>query len=225
MPVVASLLPFALLLGALAAEKGFSSFESFLMSAIVLAGSAQYAAVNTWEQTFAGHTPLYLSLGIATFVINFRHVFMSASLRRHMGQFPLAGKIVAFLFMADEIWALSEMRAIRRPLTPIFYLGLVLPFYIVWTFGTALGTQFGSMVHDPQKYGFDFAFIAIFISLIVGFRDRAGFIPTILASAVAATMVHQFFPGPASIAAGAIAGIVAAALAHNPQALHQEMVS
>ncbi len=215
-PVTASLLPFALLLGALAAEKGISTLESGLMSALVLAGSGQYAAVNTWDQTFAGQTPLYLSLGIASLIINFRHVFMSASLRRHMVNFPRAIKIISLFFMADEVWAMSEMRACRRPLTPLFYLGLAAPFYLCWVFGTALGTQFGSMVENPALYGFDFAFIAIFICLIVGFRDRPGFAPTLLASATVAVVVDHFAPGPASIACGAIAGIAAAGLAYTP---------
>jgi len=212
LPATMSLAPFALLLGALAADKGLSTLESTLMSVMVFAGSAQYAAVDTWQSP-----PMLWSLAIATLVINMRHVFMSASIRRHMGKFPKLAKVISLLFLADEIWAFAELRATHHRLTPCYFAGLVVPFYSCWVIFTMLGAELGSMVKDPTQYGFDFAFVAIFITLIMGFRDRSGFFPTLITSAVVATLVNQIFPGPASIASGAIAGVIAAGITHTPQ--------
>ncbi|MGE0579951.1 MAG: branched-chain amino acid ABC transporter permease, partial [Reyranella sp.] len=78
------------------------------------------------------------------------------------------------------------------------------------------GAYVGRLIRDPRAWGFDFAFIAIFIGLIVGFRTRPGFVVTVMASAGAATLVHLIQPGPLSIAVGAAAGILAAAIAVEP---------
>ena len=68
-------LPIGLLFGALAAGKGLSPLEVFLMSALVFAGGAQFAAVELWA------TPAPIAaLVFSTLLINARHVLMGASL-------------------------------------------------------------------------------------------------------------------------------------------------
>ncbi len=208
LPAMAAATPFAFLLGALATDKGLSTFEVGLMSALVFAGSAQFIALDSWQSP-----PAWAAIGFATLVVNARHVFMSASISRQMAAFPRRARATAMFFLADEIWAFAEARAARRPLTPAFYLGLFALFYANWVASTVVGSYAGRLIRDPKVYGFDFAFIAIFIGLIVGFRARPGFAVTIAASAGVATAVHLVHPGPLSIALGAAAGIIAAAVA------------
>lgn len=208
LPAIVAAVPFAVLLGALAAEKGLSPLETGLMSALVFAGSAQFVALDAWTTP-----PPWLLLAAVTLVVNLRHVFMGASLRRHLGRFPGAARILALLVMADEIWAFAEARAARQPLTPAFYAGVSVLFYASWVAGGVAGTAAGRLIADPYALGLDFAFVAIFIGLIMGFRHRPGFAATVAASAGTATLVHLVQPGPQSIAAGAAAGVAAAALA------------
>lgn len=212
LPAMAAATPFAFLLGALATDKGLSVGEAGLMSALVFAGSAQFIALDSWAMP-----PAWLALGIATFVVNARHIFMSASVLRHMQAFPAWAKPPAMVFCADEIWAFAEARAARQRLTPAYYAGLVSLFYLNYVASTVAGAYAGRLIRDPKVYGFDFAFIAIFIGLILGFRRRDGFLATVAASALAATAVHLAWPGPQSIAAGALAGIVVAALLAKPE--------
>lgn len=207
LPATAAVAPFAILLGALAAEKGLSSLETGLMSAIVFAGSAQFAALDTWT-----HPAAAAALAVVVLVVNLRHVLMSASIRRKMDAFPRIGRVAAMLFLADEIWAFAEMRAARRPLTPAYFAGLVAPFYSTWIAASVAGGLIGRSIAEPHALGLDFAFIAIFIALIAGFRKRPWFLPTLAASAAAAVIVRSLAPGPIYIAAGAIAGCVAAAI-------------
>ncbi len=47
-PAALAAVPIGLLFGALAAGKGLSPFEVFLMSVLVFAGGAQFAAVELW---------------------------------------------------------------------------------------------------------------------------------------------------------------------------------
>jgi predicted branched-subunit amino acid permease len=213
LPAVVAGIPFAFLLGALATDKGLSTLELGAMSALVFAGSAQFIALDTWQSP-----PSWAMIGLATLVVNLRHVFMSASISRQMDTFPPAARPVAMLFLADEIWALAEARAARQRLTPAFYAGLAGFLYLAWVVASTAGSFAGRLIRDPKVYGFDFAFVAIFIGLIVGFRHRAGFAVTVVASASAATAVHLVHPGPLSIAVGAVAGVVAAAAIADPGA-------
>jgi len=208
-----ALVPFALLLGGLAASKGFSPLETALMSALVFAGSAQFAALDTWSSPAP-----WLALAGLTLVVNLRHVLMSASIRRSMDRFPRAGRALAMLFLADEVWAFAEARATRGPLSPAYFAGLALPFYGCWVAASAAGNLLGQWIADPRVWGFDFAFVAIFIVLIRGFRAQPGFAVTLCASAGTAALIHWIAPGPASIVGGTLAGIAAAAIAHRPEA-------
>lgn len=211
-PAMAAATPFAFLLGALAADRGLSPIEAGLMSAFVFAGSAQFIALDSWQSPAP-----WLLIGFATLVVNLRHVFMSASILRSMGAFSPVKRVLALLLLADEIWAFAEARASERRLTPAFYAGLAIIFYINWVVSTLLGAVAGSLISDPRAFGFDFAFTAMFIGLVMAFRKRPGFAPTVAASAIAATGVHLIYPGPISIVAGALAGIAVAAVVRPPE--------
>mgnify|MGYP000957633712 FL=1 len=74
-PAAVAAAPIGLLFGAVAASKGLSPFEVFLMSIMVFAGGAQFAAIELW----ASPAPV-AALVFSTLLINARHVLMGASL-------------------------------------------------------------------------------------------------------------------------------------------------
>ena len=212
LPAMIAVVPFGLLLGAAAAQKGLSVLEVVLMSALVFAGSSQFVAVDLWSDPAP-----WAALGFAALLINLRHVLMGASIAGKLGAFPRWGRALAVFFLADEAWAMAERRALTYTLTPAFYAGLVVFFYLSWIFWTALGAAIGPALGDPAALGFDFAFTAIFIGLVAGFwkGPRTGFV--IAASAVTAALVHRAVEGPWYVLAGALAGIaVAAAFPSSP---------
>ncbi|WP_248304488.1 AzlC family ABC transporter permease [Breoghania sp. L-A4] len=186
--------------------------EISLMSAIVFAGSAQFVAVDIWSSPAP-----WAALGFSALLINMRHVLMSASIAPKMGGFHPAARILGLFFLADEIWALSEARAARERFTPAFYFGLITVFYVFWNFWSVLGALIGPALGDPVDTGFDFAFTAIFIALIVNFWKGPSTGAVLVASAATAALVHQLVAGPWYILAGAIAGMIAAALAWRPE--------
>src|SRR3546814_19515182 len=72
-----------------------------------------------------------------------------------------------------EIWAFALRRGAERPLTPAYYFGLSLPLYLGWIATTTLGAIFGGVLQDPARYGLDFAFTAVFLTLLVSlWKDR-----------------------------------------------------
>ncbi|MEJ1157861.1 AzlC family ABC transporter permease [Prosthecomicrobium sp. N25] len=212
LPPLIAAMPIGLLFGALCAAKGLSPLEVFLMSALVFAGGAQFAAVEVWTWP----VPV-AALAFSTLLINARHVLMSASLGPKTGAFGRLGRLLGFAVLADENWALSERRAAVRPLTWAYYAGMGAPFWANWVIVTTVGAYAGSFLGDPKAIGADFAFTALFIGLVAGFWKGRATLITVAASAGAAALVHVLVGPPWHVAAGALAGIGAAFLAAEPQ--------
>lgn len=211
-PALIAAIPIGLLYGALSAGKGLSVLETALMSAAVFAGGAQFAGIELWHSP-----PPILVLTFSTLLINARHVLMGASLARKCDAFTRRQRFAAFFFLADEIWALSERRAMEHRLSFAYWMGMSAVFWLNWVATSALGALAGSLMGDPRRLGADFAFTALFIGLIAGFwKGRASAIP-IAASACASAISYLVLGPPWHVAIGAIAGIVAAYAAAAPE--------
>lgn len=212
LPIMVAAAPIGLLFGALCQAKGLSVLEAGLMSLLVFAGGAQFAAVELWTYP----VPV-LALVFSTLLINARHVLMGASLMPKMAGFSLPQRLAAFYFLTDESWALAERRAMQRPITPAYWFPLATMLPISWIGSTFLGAWLGSFLGDPERFGADFAFTALFIGLVAGFwRGRVtGF--TIAASGTASALTYSLAGPPWHVAAGAFAGIAAAYLAARPK--------
>jgi 4-azaleucine resistance transporter AzlC len=211
-PLVACI-PIGLLFGALAAGKGLSVAETTLMSMFVFAGGSQFAAVEIWR------TPAPVAVAaFSALLINLRHVLMSASLAPKTGSWSPWQRFLGFYVLADENWAMSERRAAATRLTPAYFFGAIVPFYLGWVVCSAAGAVAGSFLGDPKRIGADFAFTALFIGLVAGFWKGRSTALTVVASAGASAGAYWLFGPPWHVAAGATAGIAAAALAWRPEA-------
>lgn len=207
-PAALAAIPVGVLFGAVAATHGVSPAEVLLMSMLVFAGGAQFAAIEQWTQP----VPM-LAIAFGTLLINARHILMSASIVPKTGQFAPWQRFLGFFALADENWALSERRARMRPLTPAYYLGMTGFFYVNWLVWSTAGAIIGPWLGDPARVGADFAFTALFIALIAGFWKGRVTAATIAASASVSAVVHVTFGAPWHVPAGGLAGIVAAFLA------------
>jgi 4-azaleucine resistance transporter AzlC len=205
LPLVAAAAPIGLLFGALAVGKGLTPVDVALMSSLVFAGGAQFAAIDIWR------TPAPIALvAFSTLLINVRHVLMGASLTPKTGLFSRLQRFIGFSVLADENWALSERRARSRPLTPAYFLAMGALFWANWIACSTLGALGGSLLGDPRRLGADFAFPAVFIGLVAGlWRGRVTAI-TVAASGIVSALVYVSIGPPWHVACGAIAGIAAA---------------
>jgi 4-azaleucine resistance transporter AzlC len=214
-PTVVAAMPFALILGQQAVAKGLTPLEMLAMSSIVFAGSAQLLAVGLWSFP----APV-AALALMALLINLRHTLMGASLQSKVTHFGRWRYFLAFV-LTDESWALAERRALCRPLTRTFYFTVALTLYGFWQVATLAGTLIGSYFTNPEAFGLDFAFPAIFIALALGFWKgprRTG--PVLAASASMAIAVHEVVPGAWYVIAGALAGIAAAVIG-TPRAVEE----
>jgi 4-azaleucine resistance transporter AzlC len=206
-PILVGMLPFALLLGALGSQKGLSPLEVALMSALVFAGSSQFLAIELWREP----VPVLL-LAVMALLVNARHVLMGAALAPRFEALPQRRVWPALFLMADEVWAMTLASERRGGQALLYFLGLGAGLYVSWLFWTTLGAVLGTLVQDPGRYGFDFAFVAIFLVLVRSmWRGRTSLAPW-LVSGVAAAIVAKLVPGPWYVAAGAMAGLLTAAL-------------
>lgn len=210
-PLMVAVMAYGLLFGTLAAQKGLSPLETALMGAAVFAGASQFVAVEIWTSP-----PAILLLGATTLMVNLRHVLMGAAIAPIMKGWSRRQVYGGLFFMADENWAFALQRSAKGPLTPGYYFGLCLPFYVGWIASTTLGAVFGGFLQDPARYGFDFAFTAIFLTLLTNlWKGRRSFLPW-GAAALAAVAGHLLLPGVWYIALGGFAGALAGALQPRP---------
>lgn len=211
LPLLVGLVPFGLIVGALGVKAGLEPAELMMMSGLVFAGAAQFIALDMWGNA-AG-----LTIISTTLLVNLRHVLMGASARPSIVDMPSWLKWPFLYIMADENWATVMRRGrTHRDLTPAYIAGASLPFYIGWQITCLIGTQIGGVMGDPARFGFDFVFTAVFVTLVFSFWKVDRRLSPIVASAAAALATHQWLPGTWYILSGGIAGVVAALLTYRP---------
>ncbi len=101
-PMLLGIIPFALVLGTQAAQKGFSALEVPLLTGLNFAGGSEFAIIEVWAQP-----PQLLFLILITFLVNSRHILMGASLAPYIRHLPNRKALPLLFFMCDESWALS----------------------------------------------------------------------------------------------------------------------
>lgn len=212
LPVLLGLIHYALVLGAQAAQKGLSVLEVPLMTGLNFAGGSEFAAVQLW--TSPPHVLLIVAI---TFLVNSRHLLMSAALAPFIRHLPRRKAFAILFLMCDEAWALGLADAKRRQTKGInpafnlrFYAGVAIPFYFAWIAFTTLGAALGPIMGDLRPYGFDMAFPAVFLVLLAGMWKGFAAARPWFVSLVVAALTYLIIPGAWYVATGALSGLITA---------------
>lgn len=208
LPVLLAVIPFGLVFGAVAVDSGLTIAQTVGFSASVYAGASQFVAL----EMMAIGSPV-LVVAISVFALNFRHVLYSASLGRHLVRFSPLEKAAAFFFLVDPAFGEAEARALQGQLTKTFYFVYCLVLYVGWLLATLAGAVFGGLIEDPEAFALDFILPVYFLTLLMGFRARAGFYPVMLASAATSIALYVTVGPPWHVTFGALGGILYAAIA------------
>lgn len=206
LPSLLSAMPFGILLGAVSANMGLSMGEILLMNMTIYAGASQLVGIELFKHDVA---PWLIVLSI--FAVNFRHILYSAALAAHIRHFGPGQKIVAFFLLIDPQFAESVKRGESTKLTFTWYLSFGLTFYITWQVTALLGAVFGKFVGDPRALGLDVLLTVYFLGLVLGFRTKDNWLPTVISSALASTLAWHIVGSPWHVSIGALAGIAVAA--------------
>ncbi len=209
-PMMIAYAPIALLWGTIAAGQGLSPFQAWLMSAGVYSGAAQFVSMDLIE---TGMPVLLLVLTIAT--VSLRHVLMSASVSRHIASIPRARASLLLFWLTDEAWALIERRALERPISAAYFVGVAVPLWPTWFSFCALGAWLGNSLGDTSRFGLDFSFAAMFIAVLAGFWKGTRTALVLVASATVATLAKFYLPGAWYIILGGIAGMLTAIIGYR----------
>ena len=209
-PVALGVLAYGLVFGALAQQAGLSFGETAFMSAVVFAGSAQFVALGLWTLP-----PPVLALAVATFLVNFRFFLMAATMSRVLKGWSLPRALAVLPWVTDENWAVTMAEGERRH-WGAFFLGTGAMLYVAWPAASLLGHTLGAVVTDPKRWGFDFAFTAVFVTLAVGLARRHRAPLVWIVSAAGAFLADRLLAGSVlggsvPVLVGGLAGALVAA--------------
>ncbi|QQP86964.1 AzlC family ABC transporter permease [Entomomonas asaccharolytica] len=207
-PIMISFIPFSLVLGAQAIQRGMATGEISLMVAMNFAGGSEFVAVNLWTSP-----PHLLLLAFMTLLVNSRHILMGAALTPYLQGLPKKKVLLALFFMCDESWAMSfadAKKSTNQRFNYHYYIGASLGLYLTWVIFTTIGALVGPLIGDVTHYGFDMAFVAVFLVLLKGmWKGVVAAIPW-LVSLIVAVVSYLILPGAWYVLCGAIAGLIVA---------------
>lgn len=179
LPLLPSVFVYGTVFGGLAVQAGLRPAEAWGMTVLVFAGASQFVAV---PMLAAGAGPLAVIL--TTYVVNMRHYLMAATLAPAFRHFPRPWLALVAHWINDESFAVTVARS--HPPDPWVYLGSAVGVGGAFLGSVPVGTQLGGLVADPARWGLDFAFPAVFLSLAaMQLRGRTDWVVALAGGAVA----------------------------------------
>jgi len=185
LPIILGYLPVGFAYGVLARKSGISIDNTVIMSLIVFAGSAQFIAVGLIASGASA-----LSVIITTFIVNLRHMLMSAALSPYLKKWSKL-EIAGFTFqLTDESFAVHSTRFANGDThkSDTFLINSIAQ--LAWVGGTVLGIFSSTLISDVKPMGLDYALPAMFIALLIfQIKDKShvivGLITGLLSTALA----------------------------------------
>lgn len=167
-PIVLGYIPVGFAFGVLSQKAGISLINSLLMSFLVYAGSAQLIAAGLVAAGTSG-----ASIIITTFVVNLRHLLMSAALSPYLKKWRKKD-LAAFAFeLTDETFAVHSAQFAAEVPAKAEVFATNITAQASWLFGTWLGVATGQLITDVKPLGLDYALPAMFIALLIlQLKDR-----------------------------------------------------
>jgi predicted branched-subunit amino acid permease len=178
-PFIIIVVPFSALFGMVATDAGLDILQVVAMSAIVIAGSAQFTALSLLQEG----APVFVVL-LAALAVNMRMAMYSAALVPHLGKASLRLRMLMAYVMVDQVYAVSVQTFEKHPKMPLgdkisYYFGCIAIVCIPWYICTFLGAVLGKSI--PASLSPDFAVPVCFIAL---FAPMLRSLPHIVAAGV-----------------------------------------
>lgn len=142
---------------------GLSPVLVTLMSIITYAGSAQFVAVSM----LATNSPIF-SIIFSVFLVNSRMILMSATLAPYFKRESMLKNVIEGSLLTDESFALgmNKLNYSNNHLNFPWFNTANLLAYSTWVLSSLIGAVLGNFISNPEKFGLDFALVAMFIGLL-----------------------------------------------------------
>ncbi len=162
-PMIIVVFPFGLLFGVVAVDAGLSMLELMAFTIVVIAGAAQFAALQLMQDG----APLVIVLATAL-AVNLRMAMYSAALTPHLGRASVWTRALIAYCLVDQCYIASSVEFAKRPDQPLaekvaFFFGAAAPICPLWYLATWVGAVFGKAI--PQEYALDFTVPIAFLAM------------------------------------------------------------
>jgi 4-azaleucine resistance transporter AzlC len=184
-----------------AAQPVMGAAAAIGFSAIVFAGSAQFAA--TAVLAAGGSAVAAIAAGL---MLNMRFLPMGLAMAPWMRGRAWA-RVLQSWALVDASWALANRGGGR--FEPKVMLGVSMSNYPCWVGGTIVGALGSGALGDPMALGLDALFPAFFLGLLVPEMRRPGGVQAALLGAVIALALVPFTPPGVPILAASAAALLA----------------
>lgn len=211
-PLAASAFPVGVLVGvAIRNSDVVPTLAGYASSLFIFAGAAQLTALELANQG-AGAVAVITAVAM----INARHLMYSAALSHRFRTAPTWFRLLAPYLLIDQTFALNNEvtnpELVKRtvPEQMAYYLGTSVPLFIVWQIANMVGIFLGDVI--PARWEVNFAVALMFTGLLVmSVADRPAVVAAIVGGAIA--WWGRAWPSGTGLLLGAVAGVLAAALA------------
>jgi 4-azaleucine resistance transporter AzlC len=174
--------------GVVAEGAGLSALAAIVMSAIVFAGSAQFAAVAILAEGGTAGAAV-----AAAALVNSRFLPMGVALGPSLPG-GAASRAAQGQTVVDASWALAAREDGSFDRMMLFGSSAVQ--YLAWTAGTVVGAIWGEQLGDPEALGLDAIYPAFFLALLlVEIKSRRALGVAALGALIALALVPFAPPG------------------------------
>lgn len=160
LPVVAGYFPVAMAFGLLSKNANVSFRDSCLFSLIVFAGASQFMALDLIKAGLATGNIL-----LATFLLNLRHLMMSASLAVRLKEIKKHWLFFIAFGVTDETFSITSLS--KEKLSVPLVLALHGISYCSWVLGTIAGYLVGTVLPPTVQNSLGIGLYAMFAALLV----------------------------------------------------------
>ncbi len=207
-PFVLVVVPFAALFGVVASEAGLPVTEIMGFSVLVIAGAAQFAALQLMQDG----APVAVILATAL-AVNLRMAMYSASITPHLGGIKRWQRALVAYFLVDQSYMLSMHRYEAHPEMSLsdklaYFFGVVTPVAPAWYMASFAGAVLGARV--PPEFALDFGLPITFLAMIAPMLKSAAHVAAALTSIIAALALAWMPYGSGLLVAALLAMVIGA---------------
>ena len=208
-PFILMALPFALLFGVVGTEAGLAFGQTFAFSLLVIAGAAQFAALQLMIEDAA-----IVMVILAAVAVNLRMAMYSASLVPYLGAAPMWQRALIAYMNFDQTYVASITKYEAVPDLTIaqrvaYFFGVASPIVPTWVGSTVIGIVAGSAI--PPEYALDFIVPIMFLAMVGPLLKTKAHVAATVTSVVVALALASLPSGTGLLIAAAcamVAGVV-----------------